>query len=333
MLNYDSPMPSQYENVIELIKHLEQLRYPTSFQELLQQFGWSRPTLFRAMKAAEEQGHHIVNIRGEGYKLEARTDLPQLTAFTASEMEGLAVLWQMLEHTQNEWISQYDGLKSALMEQLRNHGVPIENWEGRVQYIPQHRRHTPTAVFRKASQALIHRKALKIIYQTYGKPPESREIHPQQLVLYRNGWILNALDPSRIRKEGPKDLGIRQFSMDLISKIQISKTPWIEVPISQLKKTLREGYGIFAGNADAEAVLRFSGVAAFYAARECWHPQQKITKQTNGTLEMRIPYVSQYPAELLGDILRWGEDVQILKPLALKKMWKEKILRMNTKVS
>lgn len=326
-------MPSQYENVIELIKHLEALRYPTSFQELLQHLGWSRPTLFRALKAAEEQGHHIVNIRGEGYKLEARTDLPQLTAFTASEMEGLAVLWQMLEHTQNEWISQYAGLKSALMDQLRKQGVPIENWEGRVHYLPQHRRLTPTAVFRKASQALIHRKALKITYQTYGKSPENREIHPQQLVLYRNGWILNALDPSRIGKEGPQDQGIRQFSMDLISKIQVSKTPWIEVPTHKLKKALGEGYGIFAGKADAQAVLQFTGVAAFYASRECWHPKQQATTQANGTLILKVPYVSHHPAELLGDILRWGEDVQVLKPLELKKMWKEKILRMKAKVS
>lgn len=321
-------MASQFENIHLLVSYLETLRYPASFRSLQKEFGWSRPTLFRALCAAEEAGHHIVNIRGNGYKLEAREENSPLPGFTPKELESLAVLWQMVENTQSEWVAQYSELRSALLARLRGMGIRLESWEGRIHYLPQHRRTTPAGVFRKVSHALLHRKALRFNYQTYHSEPELREVHPQQLVLYRNGWSLDALDLSRVGQRGVRDKGIRQFALDMITNVRESKAVWTEVPLTVLKKELAGGYGLFAGEADDVAILKFKGIAAFYVQREKWHSKQVMKKNMDGSIVLRIPFVSSHPDELLGDMLRWGEMAEVLGPDGLRERWKAKIQRM-----
>lgn len=325
---YFPRMSSQFENIHLLVSFLETLRSPVPAKRLMKEFEWSRPTLFRAIQAAKAENHNITCERGMGYRLVPQEDRQGTEGFTPKELESLAVVWQMLENTQNEWVGQYADMRSTILQRLRNMGVPVEQWEGRVRYLPQHRRRTPAGVFRKVSHALLHRKVLKFQFSKADKAPETREVHPQQLVLYRNGWSLDALDESRIGMRGPDDRGIRQFALDLLSNVREVKKDWKEVPREVLKAEMASGYGLFAGKADATAKIRFSNAAAFYVAREVWHTNQTLDHKRNGTLLMQIPYVSQHPEELLGDILRWGENAEVVGPIRLKQLWKEKIQKM-----
>ena len=75
------------------------------------------------------------------------------------------------------------------------------------------------------------------------------------------------------------------------------------------------GYGIYAGGRRRWAVLRFNQQAAPWASREEWHPEQKGRWLDNGEYEMRLPYVDD--TELVMDLLRQGEQVQVKSPPAL----------------
>lgn len=321
-------MSSLFENIHTLVSFLETRRAPVSAQSLMNSLEWSRPTLFRAIQAAKIAKHNIICERSQGYSLVSSTDNVMHEGFTPKELESLAVVWQMLEHTQNEWVEQYAEMRSTILQRLRNMGVPIEQWEGRVLYLPQHRRKVKTGIFRKISHALLHRKVIRFQFIRENGFSESREVHPQQLVLYRNGWSLDALDISRIGDRGMHDIGIRQFALDLMSDIREVKMHWTEIPKEKLKTHLASGYGLFAGEADANAKIRFTDKAAFYVARETWHKDQHITPKKDGSIIMEIPYVSMHPEELLGDILRWGECAQVLGPTQLKRQWKNKIQQM-----
>lgn len=321
-------MSSLFENTHLLVSFLETRRQCISAKALMREFEWSRPTLFRTLSAAREAGHNIDNERGLGYRLQPQEKTTHLNGFTPKEMESLAVVWQMLDNTQNEWISQYSEFRSALLARLRSMGIAVEQWEGRIHYLPQHRRKTPAGIFRKISHALLHRKVIRFEFQSFGKDTVIREVHPQQLILYRNGWSLDALDVSRIGKQGPEDSGIRQFSLDLIENVREVKKTWIEIPQDHLRQELSGGYGLFAGESNAVATIKFRDIASFYVARETWHTRQQSQKNTDGSITLRIPYIAEYPDELIGDILRWGEMAEVLGPDDLRKRWKEKIRRM-----
>ena len=86
--------------------------------------------------------------------------------------------------------------------------------------------------------------------------------------------------------------------------------------IERVEEEMDGGYGIFAGSKVQWAQLRFTENAAPWVSQESWHPLQETEVDATGALMMKLPYVE--PTELIMDILRWGPDVEVLRPAALK---------------
>jgi predicted DNA-binding transcriptional regulator YafY len=63
------------------------------------------------------------------------------------------------------------------------------------------------------------------------------------------------------------------------------------------------------------AVLRFTPERARWVAAEKWHPHQKGQLLKDGFYELRVPYADD--REIIMDILKYGEDCQVLGPDAL----------------
>ncbi len=79
---------------------------------------------------------------------------------------------------------------------------------------------------------------------------------------------------------------------------------------------LGAGYGIFSGSQVQWALLRFSAQQARWVASEQWHPKQKTRMDDEGRYLLEIPYTQ--PTELLMDILRHGQGVEVLSPASLR---------------
>ena len=79
------------------------------------------------------------------------------------------------------------------------------------------------------------------------------------------------------------------------------------------------GYGIFAGAKQKShwATLRFTPEAAQWVKDEQWHPAQQAKMAEDGSLTLRLPYADM--TELAMDVLRHGEQVQVIEPAALAK--------------
>ena len=84
----------------------------------------------------------------------------------------------------------------------------------------------------------------------------------------------------------------------------------------ELRKVTQSSYGIFAGRPTAWAVLRFTKRRAQWVEGEQWHPEQRATCEPDGSYLLKVPYSDD--RELLGDILRFGADVQVLEPPELR---------------
>jgi predicted DNA-binding transcriptional regulator YafY len=49
---------------------------------------------------------------------------------------------------------------------------------------------------------------------------------------------------------------------------------------------------------------------------EQWHPQQKLKRLKSGEIELEVPYHD--PRELIGDVLRFGKDCEVVAPADLR---------------
>ena len=90
-----------------------------------------------------------------------------------------------------------------------------------------------------------------------------------------------------------------------------------EVAPAQVAKAMDGGYGIYAGGEQRWATLRFDRTASLWASREQWHPEQQGRWLDGGRYELRLPYADD--TELVMDILRQGEQVEVAEPPALKR--------------
>ncbi len=176
----------------------------------------------------------------------------------------------------------------------------------RVKVVSALRRPVPSRFFERVSAALLARKRLHLRYLTRGRREVSeREVSPQRLVHYRGTWYLDAWC-HRVD-------ALRRFALDAIEQAAVldDKTAR-EVAMKRVQAEMDAGYGIYAGGTQRWAVLAFDVQAAQWASREEWHPEQQGRWLDDGRYELRLPYVDD--TELVMDLLRQGEQVQVLAP-------------------
>ncbi len=95
------------------------------------------------------------------------------------------------------------------------------------------------------------------------------------------------------------------------------------VPDRDLDEVLAAGYGIFSGRRTTWAKLRFTAERARWVSVEQWHPQQKGRFETDGTYVLEVPYSDS--RELVMDVLRYGPDVEVVAPDALRGAVREQL--------
>ena len=146
-------------------------------------------------------------------------------------------------------------------------------------------------------------------------------ISPQQLVHYRDNWYVDAW--CHLRR------GLRSFSIDAIQTAHALDTPAKEIDLAAMRQQLDSSYGIFAGEARDWAELRFSAVRAGWVQHEIWHRQQQGVLHPDGRYTLRVPYADA--RELIGDILRYGPEVEVIAPASLRQQVGDQIERMHAR--
>lgn len=178
-----------------------------------------------------------------------------------------------------------------------------------VKILPTHFRKTSKENLFLICDGIARRKKMKIVYKDRQNDRKTeRIISPLQLVKYRDNWYLDAFCHKRNE--------IRIFSLDRILKGEILKEKAKSIPKKQLKEFFEKSYGIFAGKPKEEAVLQFSKEISRWVSAEEWHPEQESIFQEDGSYILKMPYSDE--RELILDIMKYGENVKVLKPDSLK---------------
>jgi predicted DNA-binding transcriptional regulator YafY len=104
--------------------------------------------------------------------------------------------------------------------------------------------------------------------------------------------------------------------VDAIHRAEVLEKAARNVPDHTLDQVLGAGYGIFSGRRLSWARLRFTPERARWVSTEQWHPKQKAQFEADGSYVLAVPYSDD--RELIMDILKYGADVQVLGPEALR---------------
>jgi predicted DNA-binding transcriptional regulator YafY len=248
----------------------------------------------------------------QGYYLDrtnSHTELPGLW-FSPQELVALLTIQQLIEQLEPGLIGdKLKPLKKKLIELLESKGLDSESATRRVRMNQAGKRQLELKCFEQVALGTITRRRIKVNHLNRERGDSVlREISPQELVHYRDNWYVDAWCHLRG--------GIRSFSIDAIADVEILETPAQDIDAHEMRRATQSSYGIFGGAPTDWAVLRFSSVRARWVESEVWHPDQVGVFEPNGTYLLKVPYSDD--RELLGDILRFGADVQVVSPPQLR---------------
>ena len=287
-----------------------------SFSALQSSLGISRATLKRDLEYMKSRFNAPIEYDREtnGYRFGKprsgpRYELPGLW-FSGREVHALLSTLQLLDNLQPGLL---DGQVTPLVERLRAIlGSGDHSWqevEKRIRIFQPERRETRAAHFSLVAAALLKRSRLWIRHYNRNEDRETeREISPQRLVHYRDNWYVDAY--CHLRED------LRSFAVDAIRAAELRDARAKEMPKAELDEYLASGYGIFAGRKVEWAALKFSPRAARWVSAQNWHPKQRARIEKDGSYLLEIPYADD--RELVMEILKFGADVEVLAPEALR---------------
>ena len=316
------------DRIYTLHRLLKSARYPLSRERLADELQCSESTVYRVSDALRDRlGAPVEREEGTGRLSYPRDEaesfeLPGLW-FNPSELHALLTAEKLLANIQPGILQEeLEPMRNRLREIMHHRHLGGGELARRVRILGMAQRPTDSTVFRTVAGALTQRRRLMLDYNPRSHSAVGRrQVSPQRLTRYRDNWYLDAWCHRRD--------ALRSFSLDRIQQAAPLRESALEIDDAELNRELATAYGIFAGNPEHTAILRFEPERARWIADETWHPQQRGHWLDDGRFELRIPYGN--PTELVLDVLRYGDEVEVVEPDALREMVAEKLERAATR--
>lgn len=303
--------------LVRLYRYKELLagRRALSAEALRKTLEISPATLKRDIAKLRDQLHMPIRFDKDraGYVMEgghADSELPGLW-FSPEEILALVTIQQLLAQLAPGMLGpKLKPLQTRLADLMAKNGLADNDVSRRIRLVHAGRRLPQAKCFEAVAAATMGRKRLSgRHYNRQTGETLVRTLSPQRLVHYRDNWYVDAW--CHLRED------LRSFSVDAFSNVEILLDVADEIDPDRLDQVLGASYGIFGAAPVARAVLRFSPARSRWVRREQWHPAQETWEEQDGSFVLAVPYGDD--RELLGDILRFGADVQVLEPEVLRR--------------
>ena len=299
------------------IDRLLQVRRAVPLADLIEALAVSRATVQRDLEYLRDRLNAPIvwdrSLRGYRYGRPTpgtpRYALPGLW-FNASEVYALLTMERLLADLQPGLLGPHiEPLRARIRMLLDSGDHSAAEVVRRIRVLHIAARPVAPGHFEAIAGGLLGRKRLRIEHDNRRTGATiRREVSPQRLVYYRDNWYLDAW--CHLRK------GLRSFGIDAIRAVDLLPAKARNVAERTLDAELGSGYGIFAGRRTRKAVLRFSAERARWVTGEAWHPQQSGSFDAQGRYLLSVPYADD--TELIMDVLRYGPDVEVLRPAGLR---------------
>jgi predicted DNA-binding transcriptional regulator YafY len=305
-------------NRAERIYRLHRLlsgRMPVSMDRLMESLHASRATVKRDLAYFRDffRAPVIYDREANGYHYdpdEEAFELPGLF-FNESELFALLASERILESVQPGVLAPKLGpLKARVRKLLEESGHTADTVAERIVVRHFAPRRSDSDTFGQVAAAVLEGRQLDLTYHGRRRDRQTqRRVHCSRLVHYRANWYLLAW----CERAG----ALRLFSLERILGAEPTTLPVSQPDAnSDLDRFVNASFGIFSGEADQWARIRFSAEMARWVAEETWHSDQIGYWADDGRYELQLPY--SRPDELLMEILRYGADAEILAPEMLR---------------
>lgn len=312
----------RFDRILALHRIFVGRRTGIALDQLAERLEGSRPSVKRAIRTLRTTlGAPLEYDRARGgyfYRRSERTgpfELPGLW-FTPDEIRALLTLQHVLGRLRPGLLTDEIAPLTARLEALMSHRrLGLGEVHRRVRVLTQGARPAGPC-FNAVASGLLTRRRLRVTYRGRGRGASTeRDLSPQRLILYRDSWYLDAYCHLRS--------ALRCFALERIDGAIVMPDAAREVDDGELDAWFAEAYGIFSGPATETAVLRFAPHRARWVADENWHPRQSTRWLDDGRLELSIPFGR--PEELILDVMRFGPDVEVIAPPALRESVRERL--------
>ena len=217
-----------------------------------------------------------------------------------------------------------DALKKLLNRIIANHAAAafsIDELNDKISVKNIAYAKTSEKIFHRVLEALLRAQPVRIEYRSpHTGQTTARDILPLHLLNYMGTWHIIA--HCNVKKE------LRDFVLSRVQSVSASDVR-IEARKSSasVKEFIRENFGIFHGSEKHNVCLRFAKDIVPWIAEQSWHPDQKEEIDKEGRLCLSFP-VADF-REIKREILRYGAQVEVVSPAALREEVKKEIEKMR----
>jgi predicted DNA-binding transcriptional regulator YafY len=179
----------------------------------------------------------------------------------------------------------------------------------------------PPDIFQSVVTALTDTRILSFSYTSPKTNATTRRmVEPHHLQNYMASWVLIAWCHSQ------KDW--RKFYLSRMQAPELLSRTFSRRPLESWCSLLEDAFGIFQGADPIEVTLQFTPFRARWIREQLWHPSQKISFLSDGSLELSFP-VADF-REVKMKILQFGADVKVIRPPELENEIRDEIQKMTS---
>jgi proteasome accessory factor B len=297
-----------------LLRTLSARRRGATLREIAEDFGVSQKTALRDLALLRKIGFPIVESVGEHgrkhWKLDGQAGLSNLT-FTLEEAAALYLGRQFLEPLAGT--DFFHGAQSAFAKIRATLGEAALRHLEKLAAAFYHKTHGLADYSKKGRliddlvRAIEDRRLTVITYRSLRatEPVTHYDVHPYALVWHKQALYLIAWSA------GHRE--VRTFKVDRISAAETQKLQFAPPTGFDAQNFLAGSFGIFQGDGPPQTVrVRFTPAAARVLAERTFHPTQRLTRQSDGSV------VAQWELSSLEEftswILSWGSQAEVLAP-------------------
>lgn len=177
-------------------------------------------------------------------------------------------------------------------------------------------------VFELLTEAVVSNRVVEFDYFSLrASKPELRRVAPYHLACINNQWYLIGADQTRNQ--------LRTFALTRVGNVKNLKIPFVRPTNFSVAKMLAGSFSAFQAERTEHVKIRFDAFAARLVRERQWHKSQKMRATDDGGVELTMR-VGIAP-DLENWILSWGDHVEVMEPLELRRRISTTIRNMATK--
>ena len=218
--------------------------------------------------------------------------------------QGIETLWQKMRGSLPEAVwSHFDERRAGVVVR----GMPAKSYADQ------------KGVLDTLNRAILQHRWVEIEYRSASQPEgRRREIAPRALVLYRNSLYVVA-DAAEDEPSAPP----RHWKLDRFAKAATLDRRFEPRGDFDAAAHFSGVLGVYRSGKRCDATVRLSTSAARWVAENPWQPEQALTPQPDGGVELQLSDVDV--EDLLPRVLALGADAEIVAPPDLREALRQRL--------